>query len=812
MADSGLSSLTTAVEALKQQPQSTDKKTAFWTSYKTLADEFDKEFQRKYGNDLDTSLIFAGLFSAVSSAFIIQIQPELQPDPNTQALLGLLVQNIPGAALLSPPTGPTTIVIVAQSLLYFSLFSTLLAALLAVLGKQWLLHYDSVDERGTIEERGLERQRKFEGLRRWKFDVVMQIFPLLLQLSLLLFAAALAIHLWTIHRAIAGIVLGLTTLGFTLYVAMIISAVLSPDSPFQTSLSFVLTIILEEIPRPESLRRIGQTSWELINTAFDRLRILLTQCQSAFAGLMEAMKPLLPLFHDVQAGEAAPAEPTPLFGPPPPPSKAVNAVIWALETSTDPVMVHSAAVIVPELHWWPVNFDVRPSLKRLADAFESCFNGRDVHEGMGDRATVYVTAIGVLEMVTDTPQRTFDTWTFEPTVLRNANDDLRTIISFFRISRPLRSEEATMDRERVHDITNQWALRFTAAQDLPEQHLKAILRSFKVHNSSLGEFLLADFLFCVNSFFSPTMARDRSILDKSDYILLLTKLLFENLAKRFERPWDAQIADDILTKLAQFLQTARLHNYIGEDTRCRNAAYRLCATSRLPITTMISVLEVVRVEDWDSLDIRSGTQDVDWVYATLERLHDVRHRRVHLMSDLLLVLFICRPIRGKPNAASLRLILSSFHVPGPNKFRSRLKRLALRVFCHADHWFSDDELGPILEEASVWPSFARNGTAYYSILGEKLSNIPRWRSIISQDLPGWLAQYPTPNNGEEAIRFLIVLSRVWDADAAEAVKLGDEQALAMMFIALANTWERVDFSTPTGGMTHRLKSISRSRL
>ncbi|KAJ7833293.1 hypothetical protein B0H13DRAFT_1579305, partial [Mycena leptocephala] len=180
-----------------------------WTAYKTLADEFDKEFQRKYGNDLDTSLIFAGLFSAVSSAFIIQIQPELQPDSNTttQALLALLVHNITGAAapagFLPSPARPTTIVVIAQSLLYFSLFSTLLAALLAVLGKQWLLHYDSVGERGTIEERGLERQRKFDGLRRWKFDAAMQMFPLLLQFSLLLFATALSLYLWTIHRGIA---------------------------------------------------------------------------------------------------------------------------------------------------------------------------------------------------------------------------------------------------------------------------------------------------------------------------------------------------------------------------------------------------------------------------------------------------------------------------------------------------------------------------------------------------------------------------------------------------------------------------------
>ncbi|KAJ6560829.1 hypothetical protein DFH09DRAFT_985670, partial [Mycena vulgaris] len=216
--NTALERLNTAVESLKPQAQSSDKKTAFWTAYKTLADEFDKEFQQKYGDDLDTSLIFAGLFSAVSSAFIIQIQPELQPDPNatTQALLLALVQNITGSTpaglQIAEGNGPAPIIVVAQSLLYFSLMSTLLAALLAVLGKQWLLHYDSVGEKGTLEERGLERHRKFTGLKTWKFDLVMQMFPLLLQVGLLLFAAALSIYLWTINHVIAGLVLCLTSL------------------------------------------------------------------------------------------------------------------------------------------------------------------------------------------------------------------------------------------------------------------------------------------------------------------------------------------------------------------------------------------------------------------------------------------------------------------------------------------------------------------------------------------------------------------------------------------------------------------------
>ncbi|KAJ7231493.1 hypothetical protein C8J57DRAFT_957356, partial [Mycena rebaudengoi] len=117
----------------------------FWNAYKTLADEHDKEFLQKYGTDLDTSLIFAGLFSAVSSAFIILIQPELQQDADktTQNLLRLLIPNVNGSlfpsdADVNPPDDPPrTIVVAAQSLLYVSLCATLLAALLSVLGKQW---------------------------------------------------------------------------------------------------------------------------------------------------------------------------------------------------------------------------------------------------------------------------------------------------------------------------------------------------------------------------------------------------------------------------------------------------------------------------------------------------------------------------------------------------------------------------------------------------------------------------------------------------------------------------------------------------
>jgi hypothetical protein len=48
-----------AIEALKTQvPPTPDKKTAFWTSYMKLADEYDKDIREKYDTELDTALIF----------------------------------------------------------------------------------------------------------------------------------------------------------------------------------------------------------------------------------------------------------------------------------------------------------------------------------------------------------------------------------------------------------------------------------------------------------------------------------------------------------------------------------------------------------------------------------------------------------------------------------------------------------------------------------------------------------------------------------------------------------------------------------
>ncbi|KAH7918957.1 hypothetical protein BV22DRAFT_982258, partial [Leucogyrophana mollusca] len=122
-----------------------DTKSRFWATYKREAEDYDSEFLEKYKDDMDIVLIFSGLFSAVSTTFITSMQSSLSPDPTatTNALLMQLVRTANATAFpdqnLDPPAwdGPCPTVIWIQSLIYASLSASLLAALGAVLGKQW---------------------------------------------------------------------------------------------------------------------------------------------------------------------------------------------------------------------------------------------------------------------------------------------------------------------------------------------------------------------------------------------------------------------------------------------------------------------------------------------------------------------------------------------------------------------------------------------------------------------------------------------------------------------------------------------------
>ena len=241
-----------------------DHQARFYEAYRKVAEEYDKEFLKKYDEDLNTTLIFvslvsnftecvltisqAGLFSAVASAFIIQVDPQLKPNSGdeTAALLRVLIYKIDNTSFgndvptLPQWTGPPRAMVDVQTTLFASLALSLLSAFLAMLGKQWLNRYDSTDMRGSAIERSQNRQRKLDGIVTWSFDPVMESLPLMLQVALLLLGCALSRYLWDTSITVASVVLGITSFGALFYVFIVAAGTAFESCPYQTPASRVL--------------------------------------------------------------------------------------------------------------------------------------------------------------------------------------------------------------------------------------------------------------------------------------------------------------------------------------------------------------------------------------------------------------------------------------------------------------------------------------------------------------------------------------------------------------------------------------------
>ncbi|KZP12395.1 hypothetical protein FIBSPDRAFT_754994, partial [Athelia psychrophila] len=86
-----------------------------WSVYMSEAKSHDDTLIESWTKDMDAILIFAGLFSAVVTSFILESYGGLMPDPNaaTVALLQQISQQLAGNAVQNPtltsePFSPTS--------------------------------------------------------------------------------------------------------------------------------------------------------------------------------------------------------------------------------------------------------------------------------------------------------------------------------------------------------------------------------------------------------------------------------------------------------------------------------------------------------------------------------------------------------------------------------------------------------------------------------------------------------------------------------------------------------------------------------
>ncbi|KAJ7812638.1 hypothetical protein B0H14DRAFT_3879583 [Mycena olivaceomarginata] len=721
-----LEKLRVAVEGLKITPPVMDRRTAFWNTYKTISDEYDREYLQKYGTDLDTSLIFAGLFSAVTSAFIIQIQPAIQSH------------------------GTPSLVIISQCLLYVSLSLTLLAALLAVLGKQWLMYYF-----------------RCGGARVPSKHAVSSMFPILLQFALLLFSAALSIYLWKIHHALALIAVSFTSLGFSAYVALLLSNVISQDSPFRTPLAPLVAAL------------IPKTFWA-------RSKKMLKHIATRALSL-----PWVDTLSSANLFQFRRSTPEELIPAPFKPSPEVPAISWILETSTDPHIVTLAAEVAIQLQW-PTNLKLVQQTIRLRDAFTSCFlfdtleDGQillwDIRNGMATRAIhlgrAYLSLSCVCPSVNWDPKPRFD---WSPEALP-PTPELKNVLRIIAGRPNLISGSPEALTWALHVIPSLHSGKCDA------RFLRYFLKQFhetpKLDNSSF-----TDYLFCLYTFLSsgPT---DYVVacIDKSAFQTAILKrcltAIVENLTAHVISMEDA--ADIIYT-------TNRLQRTVGAWVGLpsdRDASiYEFCAQIPQLNGLWVRVVLAAGLLMSDALPVTpvSHSEPPAWVYKALETIpagqHD--HWDYNTTVGIVLLLRVLSYHDAPPREESIPLLLRALAVP-------EIAKHAVRLLLRDDtpRWFLKETECPIpLENVSVGchNSSRRRGERSRPRLILSPYELPAWIILFSRrkSMMRWMTE-----------AYNTVLVTIWNASTGDYTLTSMdsvETALALTCAALSDGWQQFDW-------------------
>ncbi|KAJ1300323.1 hypothetical protein OPQ81_005144 [Rhizoctonia solani] len=291
---------------------------SIWRLYMEEAKGYDAGLARERNANLDTMLLFATLFSAIVTAFVIESTNLLEQDlseVSTQLLLTLaqsqqrIEAGVPNPTSLSvniPGFTPSATARLINVLWFDALMISLGAAVVAILAKEWLVAFTMYRTRHP-HEYALQRQARFAALYTWNMLPIIDLLPTFLNLALFVFSLGLIIRLWLLDHVVAAFITVIGAAVCGAYLFFIISGAVHERSPYKARIS---TYIHLERVIPQSIRKyfilrkfvashtqndlkreeLGLLAWLFNNSSDPALRSCVTQ---ALAGLRSSSLELL---------------------------------------------------------------------------------------------------------------------------------------------------------------------------------------------------------------------------------------------------------------------------------------------------------------------------------------------------------------------------------------------------------------------------------------------------------------------------------------------------------------------------------------
>ncbi|KAI9453128.1 hypothetical protein BJY52DRAFT_1399705 [Lactarius psammicola] len=217
-----------------------------FSMYLERAEEEDKKMAESWKAHADGALIWSGLFSAaVASLISVSIQ-DMRPNPQDTSnfYLANIYQTIadPNRSNISnslpappPPFSPPNYAVWVNGLWFLSLGIAIACASLATLIQQWARRYLKVAQtRYSPHKRARIRTFFFEGTEKLFLPWLVEGLPILLHVSLFLFAAGLVVFQY--HISLISFKLQLSSIGASmgLYGCLTLMPIFRHDSPYHT--------------------------------------------------------------------------------------------------------------------------------------------------------------------------------------------------------------------------------------------------------------------------------------------------------------------------------------------------------------------------------------------------------------------------------------------------------------------------------------------------------------------------------------------------------------------------------------------------
>ncbi|KAI0367879.1 hypothetical protein BV20DRAFT_949343, partial [Pilatotrama ljubarskyi] len=204
-----------------------------WTLCATAMKDNDEARIQAWKEEIDTELVFAALFSAILTAFDVEVYKELQP------------QSSDG----SGPNVPTPYAVAINALWFSALICSLAAASISILVRQWLNQYTS-GLASVSPDIARVRQFRRDGLKKWKVAEIMMLLPILLQGAVVLFLIGLILFLEQFNKEITRVASVLVAILLFFIFLTTVLPTFKDDCSYQSPQAWGFFVVFQAVKKP----------------------------------------------------------------------------------------------------------------------------------------------------------------------------------------------------------------------------------------------------------------------------------------------------------------------------------------------------------------------------------------------------------------------------------------------------------------------------------------------------------------------------------------------------------------------------------